>query len=144
MIPSLDQTHGATTQASLTDLQRNVKEKLATTVIEVARDILLVIINSQSLSPEEFVEREVTPRQEAFSQLDERVSKFFSKVMIEINKTIDQMTGLPQSFKKLESHLQDAHIREKLVKGIAFPHVIQLAREFDNIDTSIVDDINQN
>lgn len=142
MIPSLNQPCRATTPP-LTELQRNVAEKLTATARVVAMNVLLVLMRSKDLSPKDFIEMHVTPRQAALSELDERVSKFFSKIMVAIDKQLDQEVGLLQSFKALKERLQDEQIREKLVKGIALPRVIELVNEFDSLDPSIIDDINK-
>ncbi|MGK5593860.1 MAG: hypothetical protein ACSNEK_00685 [Parachlamydiaceae bacterium] len=69
-------------QLPLSERQQKVAESLHATVTEVVKNILMLLIRSQSLSPKEFVERNAAPCQGALSQLDE----FFSKVIVAVNE----------------------------------------------------------
>ena len=95
------------------------------------------------MSPQVFVATHVTPKQEALSQIDERTSQFFQKMMVAVNIEVDNVPTLPQSLQMLGMVTQDQQLRKKLVEGIALPTVQRLITDFDGINNTIVDDINK-
>jgi hypothetical protein len=125
----------------LIELQQTVATKLSQTAIGVVRDVILIIMNSRNLSPEDFVKAQVTPGQAPLAEIDERTGKFFRKMMGAINEELDKVPTLSESFVQLASHVKDSHIRQKLVEGIALPRIKELITDLDSIKTSIIDDI---
>jgi translation initiation factor 2B subunit (eIF-2B alpha/beta/delta family) len=125
----------------VTNLQQDVADKLTKTTIKVTRDFLLLMISSHKMDAKTFVDTHVTPKQAPLSQIDERTSKFFQKMMQAVNEQIDQFPSYLESFVKLQQATEDADIRKKLLEGIAFPSVKELITDLDGIKPSIIDDI---
>lgn len=128
--------------AQLTELQKTVENKLAEITLHVTKEVLETIIVSYQMAPAAFIATHIVPKQEALTQLDERTSKFFHKMMNAINEELYKNSATTTVLVVFEILAQKAQIKQTLVEGIALPHVKKLIVDLDKIKTSIVDDIN--
>lgn len=72
---------------------------------------------------------------------EERIGKFFQKVMSAIYEKMNSDDFFRVHFAVLVSHLGDKDIRQQFVERIAFPKIRSLQENFDRIDASYVDEI---
>ena len=133
----------ATEPPPFTDRQKRVMVKLTQTVAKINFEVLVMVKMNEKSDPKLFVETFITPKQAALTQLDERTNKFFQKVMTPVNAGITQLPSLPPFFQKLGEYpaINDPDIGNKLVRGIALPHVKNLMVEFDRESPTIVNDL---
>lgn len=93
------------------------------------------------MTPQMYVETQITPKLAPLSDIDERTNKFFQKLMEPINLSLNAIPSVSNGFAMLASFTNDPEIRDKVVKGVAFPFIKELMIDLDNIKTSIVDDM---
>lgn len=131
----------------LTELQRLVSDKLTQTTERILTDIkettqaIFEEMKNNPMKPQDFTEIFIKPRIVPLPEVDERTNKFFKCMMTAVDEEINKRQPLVNSFLMLSMVTNDLSIRTKLVEGLALPHVQVLIQEFDNIKTSIVDDI---
>lgn len=131
-----------------TELQLWVDSEIKKTVNGVAMEVLLSFHVGKALTPDAFIAKYITPKQDAVKKLEEskdekdiRINKFFKLTMGEIDQELNKNPALVKGFQVYSFVVGDNQLRDKMVKGIALPFVQDLITTFDKKKTSIVDDI---
>ncbi|CAF23566.1 hypothetical protein [Candidatus Protochlamydia amoebophila] len=138
-IPAVAAT--ATQSEEMNPNQKVFVDKATQTVSRVVIEVLKTVTESGTMKWPEFVATHIDLKQQALSEMDERTSKFFVKMMDGINPAVDDVPRLKMSFQVFGMVVQDPQIGKKLVEGIALPHIKTMIVELDVIKPSIVDDV---
>jgi hypothetical protein len=133
----MDPLNSTVSPVLLTPLQQAVKDKLSATVEQV---ISAVNQTTRMIKPD-FVAIHVTPLQAPLSLIDDRTNIFFQMMMVAINERLEQVPTLVSALSMLGKYFQHADLRNELVQGVALQPIQELIKEFDEMNTSIVDDM---
>lgn len=106
----------------------------------IAMDVLRVLINTQTIEPQEFVSKIITPRQKELGELDERAVKLMQNIVDSVNEVINMLpgSGMAMTFSKLAQHTGDPQIRENLIRSLAVDPVKFMIQTLDTMNPEIV------
>lgn len=130
-----------TTNPELNSNQVIFTKKMQDAVLKIATEVLNVVKNSFNMKMTDFIKDVVTPKQAALTELDERTSKFFQKVLGPVNMLLDANEATKKGFSILEMFSADEQIRKKVVEGVALPSVKELIKELDSVNPNIINDV---
>jgi hypothetical protein len=121
--------------------QKAFMDKANQTVSLVVNKVKKIITDSFKMKYSKFVATHIDPWQLALSEMDERTSKFFKKMMDAINPSIENVPIITIFLQGVGKVVNDPQIHQKLVEGIALPFVKTMIVELDRFKPSIVDDV---
>lgn len=131
----------ASVEQGMNSCQMIFETQAKNTVTAVVTEVLKTLIESDKMKWPEFVATHINPKLFALTELDERTTQFFRIMMVFINQVLDNIPTLAASFQTFGDIARDPEIRNKLVEGIALPHVKTLIANLDLIKSSIVDNV---
>jgi hypothetical protein len=138
---TISPTNTAVQSAEMNPNQQAFVTKAGQIVARVVFQALTTLVQSSKMEPAQFIATHIEPMQKPLSELDERTSRFFRKMMEAINPAIDSIPTLKSSFQIFETVTGETQLCKKFVEGIALPHVKTMINELDAIQPSIVDDV---